>query len=169
MSAKTILDANELVELVRNLTPLQRQLLINIADRGPGLILEIAVRVLKFPEEVSTPLRDLQSKGLVATDKITGGQLGNELFALSEQGRQAVTLLRDDATRKQLENTTTRSAAVPTSPADPRQQEVELLRKLGDLAAQAGDLEKARTWYEQALETTRSMADPATKPASPNP
>ena len=174
MKAKMMLDRNELVEILRSLTPLQRQLLTNIAERGPGLMLEIAVRVLKFPEEVSTPLRDLQSKNLIATDAITtdamvGAQMGNELFRLSEQGRQAATLLRDETIRKQLESPPTNSAAQSAAPPDPRQQEVDLLRKLGDLAVEKGDLEKASTWYEQALEKTRSMTDPATKSTSTNP
>jgi len=162
MSAKTILEANELVEVIRNLTALQRQLLTNLADRGPGLMLEVAVRVLKFPEDVSAPLRDLQRKGLITTDTIAGGQLGNELFALSDLGRQAVTLLRDETMRKQLEATASRSASAQTPP-DSRQQEVELMRKLGDLAAQAGDLEKAQSWYEQALQVTRETAQPVGK------
>lgn len=158
MSAKSILEASELLEIVRRLTPLQRQLLTNLADRGPGLLLEVAVRVLKFPEDVGAPLRDLCDKRLVQAETITGGQLGNELFSLSEPGRQAVLLLRDETMRKQLESST-RSVSVETPPPDPRQQEIELMRKLGDLAAQAGDLEKARTWYEQALSVTRSISN----------
>ncbi|MCE7980229.1 MAG: hypothetical protein DYG89_03485 [Caldilinea sp. CFX5] len=166
MSAKSIWEASELLAVVRTLTPLQRQLLTNLADRGPGLLLEVAVRVLKFPEDVSAPLRDLSQKGLVRAETIsggmiTGGQLGNELFNLSEQGRQAVLLLRDETMRKELEGATTRNTALESlSTPDPRQQEVELMRKLGDLAAQAGDLEKARTWYEEALRITRSMSEP---------
>lgn len=168
MSAKTILEASELLAVVRDLTSLQRQLLTNLADRGPGLLLEVAVRVLKFPEDVNSPLRDLCHKGLVQAETITGGQLGNELFVLSEAGRQAVTLLRDETIRKQLDASATRSAAaLQTPPPDPRQQEVDLMRKLGDLAAQAGDLEKARSWYEQALQVTQGMSAAAATPPAP--
>ena len=170
MSAKSIWEANELVAVVRTLTPLQRQLLTNLADRGPGMLLEVAVRILKFPEDVSAPLRELSQKGLVQAETITGGQLGNELFSLSELGRQAVLLLRDETMRKQLEGAPARSAAVEALPLpDPRQQEVELMRKLGDLAAQAGDLAQARTWYEQALQITRRMSDSAADAATTQP
>lgn len=156
MSAKSIWEASELLTLVRTLTPLQRQLLTNLADRGPGLLLEVAVRVLKFPEDVGVPLRELTQKGLVRAETITGGQLGNELFSLAEPGRQAVLLLRNESLRKQLESATTRSAALEPLPTpNPRQQEIELMRKLGDLAAQAGDLAKAQAWYEQALTRVR--------------
>lgn len=158
MSAKSIWEASELLAVVRTLTPLQRQLLTNLADQGPGLLLEVAVRVLKFPEDVGLPLRDLTQKGLIRAETITGGQLGNELFSLTEPGRQAVLLLRDESLRKQLESATTRSAGLEstsTPTPDPRQQEVDLMRKLGDLAAQSGDLEKARSWYEEALTVIR--------------
>jgi len=166
MNTKNILEANELVEIVRNLTPLQRKLLTNLHDRGPGLMLEVAVRVLKFPEDVNMPLRDLSTKGLVKTEAITGGQLGNEIFSLSEQGRQAVELLRDETLQKHLEAAPMRSAPAQAAPPDPRQQEVDLLRKLGELAAQAGDLEKAQSWYEQALQATRGMTDTAATPGT---
>lgn len=170
MSAKSIWEANELLAVVRTLTPLQRQLLTNLADRGPGLLLEVAVRVLKFPEDVGVPLRELSQNGLVQAETITGGQLGNELFSLSEQGRQAVLLLRDETLRKQLESPTARSLGAEVVPvADPRQQEVELMRKLGDLAAQTGNLEQARTWYEQALQITRSMSGAAASATTTNP
>jgi len=154
------------LDLVRGLTPLQRQLLTNLADRGPGLLLEVAVRVLKFPEDVGLPLRDLTQKGLVRAETMTGGQLGNELYNLSDLGRQAVLLLRDETMRKQLEAPPTRGGLEALPTPDPRRQEIELLQKLGDLAAQAGDLEKARSWYEQALDLTRSMSNATTTPGT---
>lgn len=169
MSAKSIWEASELLTVVRTLTPLQRQLLTNLADRGPGLLLEVAVRVLKFPEDVGVPLRELTQKGLVRAETITGGQLGNELFSLTEPGRQAVLLLRDESLRKQLESATTRGALLESAPTpDPRQQEVDLMRKLGDLAVQSGDLEKARSWYEEALRITRSANESPAGAAAAN-
>lgn len=54
-------------------------------------------------------------------------------------------------------------------PPDPRQQEVELLRKLGDLAAQSGDVAKAREMYEEALKITRTLsAVPASSTIEPS-
>jgi len=59
MDANTILSAEALLEAARNLTPLQRQIVQSLYDKGPCLLLELAVRVLKFPEEVSQPVQEL--------------------------------------------------------------------------------------------------------------
>jgi hypothetical protein len=58
----------------------------------------------------------------------------------------------------------TKSAPQQTAVPDPRQQEVELLRKLGDLAVQSGDVAKARELYEEALKITRTLSAMPTYP-----
>ena len=46
MDARTILTAEALLETARHLTPLQRQIVQSLYDKGPCLLLELAVRVL---------------------------------------------------------------------------------------------------------------------------
>ena len=170
MDVKTILTAEALLETARNLTPLQRQIVQSLYDKGPCLLLELAVRVLKFPEEVSQPVQELRDKGLIQTEAFSGGQFGAELLSLSEQGREIVHLLRNEVARKEsfaAAKSATQQAVAP----DPRQQEIELLRKLGDLAAQSGDVTKARDLYEEALKITRTLsavpASSTTEPSTP--
>jgi len=120
------------------------------------------VRVLKFPEEVSQAVQELRDKGLIQAEAFSGGQFGAELLSLSEQGREIVYLLRNEVARKEsfvAAKNATQQAVAP----DPRQQEIELLRKLGDLAAQSGDVAKARDLYEEALKITRTLS---ARPAS---
>ncbi|HMV52049.1 MAG TPA: hypothetical protein PKD31_30170, partial [Blastocatellia bacterium] len=87
-------DPNILAEMARRLSDLQRQMLQALKDKGPGLVLEVAVRVLKFPEDVVGPLRDLQSMNLVSTQAVRG-QFGGELFSLTALGEQVLRLLND--------------------------------------------------------------------------
>lgn len=157
MDARTILTAEALLEAARTLTPLQRQIVQSLYDKGPCLLLELAVRVLKFPEEISQPVQELRDKGLIHAKPFSGGPFGGELLCLSEQGREVVHLLRDEVVRKKA-LAATKSAPQQTALPDPRQQKVELLRKLGDLAVQSGDVAKARELYEEALKITRTLS-----------
>jgi len=50
---------------------------------------------------------------------------------------------------------------------NPRQQEIELLNKLGDLAVQSGDAQEARERYQEALEITRGITTSYTRAATP--
>lgn len=153
-----------MLELARGLTDLQRQIVLSLHERGPGMLLEVAVRVLKFPDEVSAPLADLRAKRLVASTEISGGAFGNELFSLTPQGEQMAALLRDEAFLEQLRRTQEAPAPAPAAQAmaapDPLSREAELLQSLGDMARQRGDFEKAATYYEQALEATRKLTAP---------
>src|SRR5215471_2762821 len=168
MDVKTILTAEALLETARNLTPLQRQIVQSLYDKGPCLLLELAVRVLKFPEEVSQPVQELRDQGLIQAEAFSGGQFGAELLSLSEQGREIVHLLRSEVARKES-FAAAKSAAQQAIEPDPRQQEIELLRKLGDLAAQSGDVAKARELYEEALKITRTLsAVPASSTREPS-
>ncbi len=157
MDANTILSAEALLEAARNLTPLQRQIVQSLYDKGPCLLLELAVRVLKFPEEVSQPVQELRDKGLIRTEAFSGGQFGGALLSLSEQGREIVHLLRTEVVQKEA-LAATKGAPQQAVASDPRQQEIELLRKLGDLAEKSGDVAKAKEWYEEALKITRTLS-----------
>ena len=154
MVCRTLLDKSVLQQLARDLTPLQRQIVLALRDRGPGLLLEVAVRVLKFPEEVSQPVADLRDKRLVEFSKVSGGAFGGELIALSPAGEQMASALRDEAFLEQLQQ-----AQPPQSQAwRPQEQEVTLLQRLGDLAAQKGDTAAASNYYKQALDVTRNLS-----------
>jgi len=168
MDVKTILTAEALLETARNLTPLQRQIVQSLYDKGPCLLLELAVRVLKFPEEVRQPVQELRDKGLMQAEAFSGGQFGAELWSLSEQGREIVHLLRTEVARQES-FAAAKNASQQVIAPDPRQQEIELLRKLGDLAAQSGDAAKARDLYEEALKITRTLsAGPASSTTEPS-
>ena len=79
MSIRSIYESSVMLELARTLSDLQWQIVLSLRERGPGLLLEIAVRVLKFPDEVSAPLADLRARRLVAPTEFSGGAFGNEL------------------------------------------------------------------------------------------
>lgn len=161
MAVNTVLEVNDLLTLAASLTPLQRQLLLSLRERGPGLLLELAMRVLKFPEEISSPVADLRDKRLVQTSDFSGGALGSELISLTPQGERLTSLLRDESFRQQLERLTVRGAESATSRgANPQIEEAALLRKLGELAEQRGDLTEATTYYQQALDATRKLTTP---------
>ena len=139
-----------LIELAQQLTELQRRILQCLKDKGPGLLLEVAVRVLKFTEDVHEPWRELQSLGLVETQNVRGGQFGSELYSLTADGERVVRLLNDPAFIREIR------IAAPAAP-DPRRQEVELLNKLGDVAKEKGELDKAVDYYQQALSIARDQ------------
>lgn len=139
-----------LIEVAQQLTELQRRVLQALKDKGPGLLLEVAVRVLKFPEDVYEPLRELQLNSLVETQTVRGGQFGSELYSLTPDGDRVVRLLNDPAFVREIK------IATPSAP-DPRRQEVELLNKLGDVAKEKGELDKAVEYYQQALSIARDL------------
>lgn len=146
-------DPNTLAEIARRLSDLQRHMLQALKDKGSGLVLDVAVRVLKFPEDVVGPLRELQSISLVSTQAVRG-QFGGELFSLTSLGEQVLRLLNDPLFQFPSQNPTTAAPA----PAAPRQQEAELLNKLGDLSKEKGELDKAVEYYQQALNITRELS-----------
>ncbi len=143
----------KILAAARRLTDLQRQLLQCLKDKGPGLLLELAVRVLKFPEDVYEPLRELQANGLVETQSVSGGQFGSELYTLTGAGAGVLRLVNDPMFQREAQ-----AAASPTPSLEPRRQEAELLNKLGDLAKEKGDLDGAMNFYKQALDITRELS-----------
>ena len=153
MVLNNVLEAGVMMDIARTLTPLERQIIQSLHDKGPAMPLEIAVRVLVFPDEVGQPLAKLREKRLVQMSEISGAKFGNELVFLTQQGEQLAHLLNDEIFIRQLENIETSRLVTP----DPRQQELVLLNKLGKLAEQNGDTNKASTYYEQALQVTRTL------------
>ncbi len=149
-----------LVELAQRLTDLQRRILQSFKDKGPGLLLEVAVRVLKFPEDVVAPLREMQSYELVMSQTVSG-KFGGELFSLTSMGERILRLLNDPSfqnTQSSFSSQPAPAATAPVAPSDPRLREAELLNKLGDLAKEKGELEKAVEYYQQALSIARSLS-----------
>jgi DNA-binding MarR family transcriptional regulator len=146
----------KILAAAQRLTDLQRQILQCLKDKGPGLLLELAVRVLKFPEDVYEPLRELQAEGLVETQSVSGGQFGSELYSLTAAGNHVLRLVNDPMFQREAQA----AAAPPPSPEplDPRRQEAELLKKLGDLAEEKGNLDEAMNFYKQALDITRELS-----------
>jgi len=176
MDSKTIREVNELTEMAHELSSEERQLLFNLDEKGPGLLLELAVRTLHFPEEVSAPLTALRNRGLVQSDAFEGGQFGNELIYLSKRGDQTVALLREDAIHPHHhvdDGLESMSEPVPaqggpkfSAAPDSRQQEVELLNKLGDLEAKSGNSNEARKYYQEALKIARGISSTSSSTTS---
>lgn len=160
MNAKTIITVETLLRLAQSTTGVQRQILFSLRDKGPGLPLEVAVRILKFPEDIAGDLRELRAQGLIRTDAFSGGQLGSEIIYLSDLGEQLVDVLRDQNMMSRLaqQQQPSQKSAVVTPATDPREREAELLAKLGDLAKQSGDLERARELYWESLNLTRQLS-----------
>ncbi|QQS46109.1 MAG: tetratricopeptide repeat protein [Acidobacteriota bacterium] len=140
----------ETTKIAQQITDIQRDLLISLKEKGPGLLIEMAVRVFKFPEDVREPIKDLIEKGLVEAQSVSGGQFGGELYSVSPEGDRVLQVIRDPSFK------TLPKSAPETSTY--QQQEVELLNKLGDAAREKGDLDKAVEFYQQALEKARKLS-----------
>ncbi len=157
------IDTSDLLDAAAALSPLQRQLLLSLRERGPGLPLEIAMRVLKFPEEVNPEITDLRNRRLVQSSDFSGGALGSELVTLTSRGEQLAGLLRDENFRQQVERRhQTNGGVEPTRGVNSQTEEATLLRKLGELAERRGDLGEAANYYQQALEATRRLTTAVT-------
>lgn len=156
-----VLDRTQLFNLVQRLTPDERKILVSLREKGPGLPLEVAVRILKMPEEVSAPLQHLAELELVQSDSYSNSAFGGNLVRLTELGSQVATFLADRSVQRELAAMETAAAAAAASPKaleeDPRERELKLLLELAELAKQNGDLAKAATWTEQALEVQRAL------------
>ena len=148
----TIIGPNELIEMARSLSHLQRRIILTLRDRGPGLLLEVAVRVLKFPEEISQDVADLGDKRVVEFSRVSGGAFGGDMISLTPLGERLAIQLRDSAFVEQMEQ------PVQARARDLQEQEIALLQRLGDLAVQKGDAAEAKSYYTQALNVTRSLS-----------
>ncbi len=145
------------------LPDMERSLLLAL-DNRPGTLLDVAVRVRKFPEDVEAPIQDLVSRNLARVNTLAG----SSLFQLTSLGQQVAGVVRlPDFQRAQrgeesaavTMSVTPRGAAGLAAPAaaaappplDPLRQQYELLMQLADLAKQQGDLALATQRYEEAL------------------
>jgi len=170
---------------VYSLDQTERRILRALHDKGPGMLMEVAVRILDFPERVAPVLRALHEQGLVRVERIRGGVLGNELWSITPLGRRAL----EEAAQpfgQQPDNTArvARDVALPLNsssdseyqsgadasrvardvapsrqPTD-RELEIELLIKLGDLANQRGDNAGADKYYRRALKLLKEKGGP---------
>ena len=162
-------DRQQLNTLVHGLLPEERAILLSLRERGPALPLEIAVRLLKMPEEVAQPLQRLSELGLVQANGVGDSLFGSNVLRLSDLGSQVTAILKDPARLSEIDSAPlvppAQGAPQPQQAAlafsrgapDPREREVELLQQLAELARQSGDLAKASDWLEQALAVQRSM------------
>lgn len=141
-------------DLARQLPADQRQIVLALANR-PGLRLDVAVRVLRLPEEVAGPLRSLRDMELVRADAFAGGPFGSTLFQLTPLGAQVAGILSNPALLRKIDG----APAPATAPAiHPLQKELDLLTRLGSLAEQEGKITEASEYYKQALAVSRRLA-----------
>ena len=157
------------LEQARTITPTERRVLQALRDRGPGLPLEVAMRVLSFPEQIAPVLRSLQERGLARAERFGGSALGDELWTITPLGLQtleaAQALAQQSATPPSQQSSQApaqRSVGpLPTESVNdvtsPLQQEAELLRKLGELAEKRGDTRGADEYYRLALMLLRQI------------
>lgn len=150
-------------DLIGRLDETQRDILTSLRDRGPGLAMDIAVRVLLFPDEISRPLRDLQELSLVRARPFTGAQMGAELFSLTIDGEQVVRLLREPEFMKSVgmrgADTAPAAAVAPVAPAfDPRLEQIELLKRRADLAIKRGDEAAADKFLSDAQDIAQQLS-----------
>ncbi len=157
MDKRSLAGELELLETARTLTPVQRQILATLRDRGTGALLEIAVRLLKFPEEITADLAELQNRRLVA-----GGEGAGAAIQLTASGEQLAARLRDGAFVQQLEPVKAPAGGAPAgATADVRATQLALLQKMGDAALAKGDAAAALDYYTAALGVATELATPA--------
>jgi DNA-binding MarR family transcriptional regulator len=161
------------LEQARTITPTERRVLQALRDRGPSLPLEVAMRVLAFPEQIAPVLRSLQERGLARAERFGGSPLGDELWSVTPLGLQtleaAQALAQRSVSPPASEAASAPRSVSPPAPAEaPRdvasslQQEADLLRKLGELAEKRGDTQQAARYYEEALGLIRKSREPST-------
>ncbi len=169
-AARDVLEAQALLAAARALDPMERRILLSLRERGPGLAMEIAVRVYQFPDEIRRPLLNLRERQLVRAEGFAGSAFGDELISLTARGEQVATLLASGAVPE------AQQGAPPTAPpsqpeavakdaglqaglpeAASLQRQADLLQKLGELAAQQGDAKAASDYYRQALDVLRKI------------
>lgn len=159
------LDRLQLYELVRNLSPDERRILLSLRDRGPALPLEIAVRLLKMPNEIDDPLRRVTELGLVQPNATGENTFGSNVLRLSDLGNQVVAVLKDRRLLEEIDSAVAPQAAQMQEAAmtyrgmpDPREREVEILLKRAEVARERGDFAAADHWLDEALTVQRAIA-----------
>ena len=153
--------------LAVGLPDLERQLL-QALDNRPGTLLDVAVRVRKFPEDVAQPLQDLATHDLVRVNTLSG----SSLFQLTPLGQQVSGVVKQpdfQRARRGEESAAVAQAVIPRGaaglvappaapPIDPLRQQYDLLMQLADLAKQQGDLPLATQRYEEALGVLQKLS-----------
>ena len=154
--------------LAVGLPDLERQLL-QALDNRPGTLLDVAVRVRKFPEDVAQPVQALVSRNLVQSSAVAG----SSLFQLTPLGQQVSGLIKQpefQQARCSEESAAVAQAVVPRGaaglaapptaalPIDPLRQQYDLLMQLAELAKQQGDLPLATQRYEEALAVLQKLS-----------
>jgi DNA-binding MarR family transcriptional regulator len=159
------MDRLQLYELVRSLTPDERRILLSLRDRGPALPLEIAVRLLKMPNEIAEPLARLTERGLVQPNATNESAFGSNVLRLSDLGNQVVAILKDRSLLAEIDAAVAPPAAQAQEAAltyrsapDPREREVEILLKRAEVARERGDFDAADHWLDEALAVQRAIA-----------
>lgn len=74
--------------MATELSEKEKLVLQTLREKGPALPVELAVRTLSFPDEVSASIRALADKGLVEIEPLVRGRLGGEIVYLSEKGKK---------------------------------------------------------------------------------
>jgi DNA-binding PadR family transcriptional regulator len=131
------------LEQARTITPTERRVLQALRDRGPGLPLEVAMRVLSFPEQIAPVLRSLQERGLARAERFGGSALGDELWTITPLGVQTLEAAQALAQR---------SVSPPASEAASAPRSVSPLEVLADML---------RPEASEAASAPRSVSPPA--------
>ncbi len=150
--------------LAVGLPEMERQLL-QALDNRPGTLLDVAVRVRRFPEDVAQPVQALVSRNLVQSSAVAG----SSLFQLTPLGQQVSSLVKQPDFQRERQAQQEASVAqalprgaagltAPVVPIDPLRQQYDLLMQLADLAKQQGDLPLATQRYEEALGVLQRMS-----------
>ncbi len=150
--------------LAVGLPEMERQLL-QALDNRPGTLLDVAVRVRRFPEDVAQPVQALVSRNLVQSSAVAG----SSLFQLTPLGQQVSGLVKQPDFQRERQAQQEASVAqalprgaagltAPVAPIDPLRQQYDLLMQLADLAKQQGDLPLATQRYEEALGVLQKMS-----------
>jgi len=134
-----LLEVLEAIQQAQVLTERELHALKALKEKGPSLSIEVAMRMLAFPEpeHVSPVLETLKERGLVGADPIGVGvmwsitQFGKRVLVASEW-------LRQKASGQKLTE-------------DALWQEVESLYERGKLAEKQGNYEEAAKCYREAL------------------
>jgi DNA-binding MarR family transcriptional regulator len=131
------------LEQARTITPTERRVLQALRDRGPSLPLEVAMRVLAFPEQIAPVLRSLQERGLARAERFGGSPLGDELWSVTPLGLQTLEAAQALAQR---------SVSPPASEAASAPRSVSPLAVLADML---------RPEASEAASALRSVSPPA--------
>ena len=73
-----------------DLTEEEVRLLDALWRKGPAMPMELAVRTMSLPEDITQPLAQLEQKGLIEVEDFDGGSVAQKLVFLSKRGAYAL-------------------------------------------------------------------------------